>query len=179
VFCFTVTVTDPHSICRSARIGHRWADLDDLPDLLPSLATQHPPVPVTRAQVSRRQLEEPPLAGPLRASARGLDAAEAGAELLIRHAAWLRRSDFRDRFVRTATTITDDTEMADIDWPAAINALDAGELPCSGGEGRMLRLAASLAGGTPVNLRDALSGLDTGNADLVSQAVLHVNGRRQ
>ena len=30
------------------------------------------------------------------------------------------------------------TDMAAIDWPAAIVALDAGELPCSGGEGRIL-----------------------------------------
>ena len=31
VFCFTVTVTDPEAICRSATCGHRWADPSDLP----------------------------------------------------------------------------------------------------------------------------------------------------
>ena len=32
IFCFTVTVTDPEAICRSAMHGHRWADPSDLPD---------------------------------------------------------------------------------------------------------------------------------------------------
>jgi hypothetical protein len=42
----------------------------------------------------------------------------------------------------------------------------------------MLRLAASLAGGTPVNLRDALTGLDGRNVQLVINAVLHASGHR-
>ena len=37
--------------------------------------------------------------------------------------------------------------MAVVDWEAAVAALEAGRLPCSGGEGRILRLAASIAGG--------------------------------
>jgi hypothetical protein len=53
--------------------------------------------------------------------------------------------------------------MAAIDWDAAIAALHAGELPCSGGERRVLELSSSLAGGTPVDLRDAVTGLDDGN----------------
>ena len=69
--------------------------------------------------------------------------------------------------------------MAGIDWPAAITALDTGSLPCSGGEQRMLRLAASLAGGIPVDLRDALTGLDDHNINLVITAVLHASGKRQ
>jgi len=69
--------------------------------------------------------------------------------------------------------------MADIDWPAAITALDTGDLPCSGGEQRMLRLAASLASGIPVDLRDALTGLDDRNINLVITAVLHASGKRQ
>jgi hypothetical protein len=36
--------------------------------------------------------------------------------------------------------------MADVDWDAAINA---GELPCSAGERRILQLSARLAAGTP------------------------------
>jgi ADP-ribose pyrophosphatase YjhB (NUDIX family) len=175
VFCFAVTVTDPDSVCRSAHIGHRWADLDDLPD--PPAPAAHP---APRAAATRHEPEEPPLAlaGALRAHARGLHAAEAGTELLICHATWLHRSDFRDRFVHTGTGITGATELARIDWAAAITALDAGELPCSGGEGRMLRLAASLVDGIPVDLRDALTSLDTRNTDLVSRAVPHANGRR-
>jgi hypothetical protein len=58
-----------------------------------------------------------------------------------------------------------------------IAALD-GSLPCSGGENRMLRLAASLAAGIPVNLRDALTGIDSRGTQLVVQAVLHASGHR-
>lgn len=65
-----------------------------------------------------------------------------------------------------------------MDWQAAITALNTGELPCSGGENRMLRLAASLADGTPVDLRDALTGIDTDNITLMTKAVLHTSGHR-
>lgn len=68
--------------------------------------------------------------------------------------------------------------MADIDWPAAITALDTGDLPCSGGEQRMLRLAASMASGIPVDLRDALTGLDDRNINLVITAVLRASGNQ-
>ncbi len=37
VLCFAVTATDPNSICRSARTGHEWVDLDDF-DRFPSSA---------------------------------------------------------------------------------------------------------------------------------------------
>jgi hypothetical protein len=67
--------------------------------------------------------------------------------------------------------------MAEIDWPAATSALDARHLPCNGEE-RMLRLAASLAGGIPVSLRDTLTGIDHRNIELVITAVLHVWGQR-
>ena len=115
----------------------------------------------------------------LRACARGLYPLEAGVDLLISHASWLDREDFRDQFIHTATSITDGvTTMAEIDWQAAVSALDARELPCSGGEDRMLRLAASLAGGTPVSLRDTLTGIDHRNIELVITAVLHAWGQR-
>jgi hypothetical protein len=68
--------------------------------------------------------------------------------------------------------------MAEIDWPTTITALDTGGLPCSSGEQRMLRLAASLANGIPVDLRDALTGLDDRNIELTITAVLHASGRR-
>ena len=42
----------------------------------------------------------------------------------------------------------------------------------------MLRLAASIAGGTPVSLRDTLTGIDHRNIELVITAVLHASGRR-
>ena len=115
----------------------------------------------------------------LRACARGIYPLEAGTDLLIGHATFLDREDFRDRFVHLGTSITDGiTAMADIDWPAAIGALDDRNLPCSGGEERMLRLAASLADGIPVSLRDALTGIDNRNIGLVITAILHAWGQR-
>jgi hypothetical protein len=122
----------------------------------------------------------PDLPAALRACASGFYPAEASTELLISHGSFLDRSDFTGRFIDTGTSITDGTTtMASIDWPAAITALDTGNLPCSGGEQRMLRLAASLADGIPVDLRDALTGIDDHNINLVITAVLHASGKRQ
>jgi hypothetical protein len=113
----------------------------------------------------------------LRAHARGLYYLEAATELLIDHRAWLHRDDFTV-FITTRPGLAD-AELAHLDWQAAITALNTGELPCSGGEGRMLRLAASLADGIPVDLRDALTGTDTDNITLMTRAVLHTSGHRQ
>lgn len=113
----------------------------------------------------------------LRAHARGLHCLEAAVELLG-HASWLRQGDFLHRFVHTVPGLVDGTPMAPIDWPEAIAALDRGRLPCSGGEDRMLRLAASPAVGIPVDLRAALTGLDGHNAELVAHAVKHATGHR-
>jgi len=72
----------------------------------------------------------------LLACAAGFYPHEAGVGLLITHASFLDRSDFTGRFIRHGLSITDgSTNMAQIDWTAAITALGAGELPCSGGEG--------------------------------------------
>ena len=117
------------------------------------------------------------LSAALRAHARGLSCLEAAVELLISHGRWLRREDFL-HFVHTAPAVTDANPMAPIDWPDAITALDRGQLPCSGGEARMLRLAASLAEEVPVDLRDAPTSLDSSNADLVSHTVKHATGHR-
>ena len=119
--------------------------------------------------------EETPSAELLRAHARGIYAVEAAVELLISHAVWLRRGAFAGRFLRS---IQGDPPMAYIDWADAVTALDSGQLPCSGGEGRILRLAASIADGAPVDLRDALIGLDQRNVERLVQAVRHANGRR-
>ena len=68
--------------------------------------------------------------------------------------------------------------MAAIDWDAAITALHAGELPCSGGERRILELSSSLADGIPVDLRDAVTGLDDGNIARLVTAIRHASGKR-
>ena len=70
----------------------------------------------------------------LRAAADGLYALEAATGLIIAHASWLAREDFT-RFIHVGTSISDPgTELASIDWEAAIRALDAGELPSSSAE---------------------------------------------
>jgi hypothetical protein len=119
------------------------------------------------------------LAAALRAHAAGVYSLEAAADLLIGHASWLHRCDFTTPFINTSRGLCTDSELSYVNWEAAITALDTGNLPCSGGEGRMLRLAASLADGIPVDLRDALTGLDADNINLVAKAVLYVSGRRQ
>lgn len=118
------------------------------------------------------------LAAALRAHAAGAYSLEAAADLLIAHATWLHRCDFTTPFINSSRGPCLDTELSYVDWEAAVTALATGNLPCSGSEGRMLRLAASLADGIPVDLRDALTGLDAGNIRLVAKAVLHVSGWR-
>jgi len=118
------------------------------------------------------------LTAALRACAAGLYPLEAGTALLIANGTFLRRDDFTSRFITLATSISDGTTpMAAIDWDAAITALHAGELPCSGGERRILQLSASLADGIPVDLRDAVTGLDDGNVAKLVTAILHASGK--
>jgi hypothetical protein len=187
-FGFTVTVTDPTRTRRNAMFGHQWMRLDQTPLPLPAATTASSrhflhiaaghPAPVGFLSDAQHQ-EQPALAAELRACANGIYIAEAGCELLINHATWLQRPDFRDQFVHTGLSVTDaTTPMAHIDWTGAVAALDTGRLPCSGGEGHILRLAASLADEVPVNLGKAVTGLDHTNIDLVVQALLHAAGRR-
>ena len=118
------------------------------------------------------------LTAALRACATGIYALEAGVALLINHGTFLRRDDFTTRFIQHGTSISDGvTTMASIDWDTATTALNSGELPCSGGERRILQLAASLAAGTPVSLRDTITGLDDHNTALLLAAIRHASGR--
>ncbi|MDQ1745654.1 MAG: hypothetical protein QOE23_3993 [Pseudonocardiales bacterium] len=116
------------------------------------------------------------LATALRHHARDIYHLEAAAELIIA-GPWLHQTDFTRDFLTTSSSLNDGRRTASIDWPAAIASLDNGELPCSGGERRMLRLTASLANGIPVDLREALTGIDNRNTQLLIHAVLHTSGR--
>jgi hypothetical protein len=116
------------------------------------------------------------LTAALRACAAGLYPLEAGTELLISNGTFLRRPDFTTRFITCGTS--DGTPMAAIDWDAAITALDTGGLPCSGGERHILQLSASLAAGTPVSLRDTVTGLDQDNTARLITAIRHATGKR-
>ena len=112
----------------------------------------------------------------LRNCATGLYPLEAGTELLISNCTFLHRDDFTSRFITCGTNGS--TPMAAIDWDAAITALANGSLPCSGGERRILQLSASLAAGTPVSLRDTVTGLDDNNVARLLAAIRHASGNR-
>jgi hypothetical protein len=102
--------------------------------------------------------------------------AEAAVELLIGHRSWLLRGDFVGEFTEFVGRSATGAPMAFVDWSAAVVALEAGRLPCSSSEGQVLRLAASFGEGVPVDLREAVCGLDGANAMLAARAVLHAAG---
>lgn len=114
----------------------------------------------------------------LRAHAAGLLCVVAAVELLIGHAVWLRRAEFVDRFVGVQADpgLAGRSVLAWVDWRAAVAAVDAGRLPCSGSERQLLRIAASLAQGVPIDLGEALSSFDRVNLGLVAAAVLAAGG---
>lgn len=101
----------------------------------------------------------------LRAWAAHIYASEAGVELLIRagliyeRAPWIAREDGRP-YIDTVQLI------------GCVGVL-------SGGEQRVARIAASLLGGTPVDLSEDLPGLDRNLARLVLAAVAHANGSHE
>ena len=119
------------------------------------------------------------LTAALRACASGIYALEAGVGPLIANGTFLHRDDFTTRFILSGASPASGTRMAAVDWDAATTALAAGELPCPGGERRILKLAASLADGIPVNLRDAVTGIDQHNTQRLVTAILHASGQRQ
>ena len=118
------------------------------------------------------------IAAALHAHAHGIYPGEAAVALVIDHQYWLTRADFLAGFTDTFPGLTDRTPMAAICWPEAVAALDCGQLAGSGSENRILRLAASLADGIPVDLQDAVSSLDDTNLQHVVTAIRHAAGRR-
>lgn len=116
------------------------------------------------------------LARLLRAQATGLLAGLAAVDLLITHRYWLTRPVFTARFVHPVTAGDGARIGAWIDWPAAITALQRGDLPCSASQAAMLRIAASLGADLPVALRDVLGGLDATNIAAVTAAITAANG---
>jgi hypothetical protein len=118
------------------------------------------------------------LAAALRAHAVGLWCAEAAVELLIGHGVWLHRPRFVERFVRVQAepAVVGKTALAWVDWHAAADAVASGQVVCSAGEGRILLIAASIAKGVPLDLGDAVTGLDALNSVLVACAVLAAGG---
>ena len=123
----------------------------------------------------------PPQAAPaglLRSHAAGLLADTAAVDLLIGHRYWLARPVFTARFVHPVSAAGAEPTGAYIDWSAAITALERGQLPCSGSEADMLRIAASLGADLPVTLRQVLGCLDTANIAAVTTAITAANGTK-
>jgi hypothetical protein len=103
--------------------------------------------------------------------------AVAAVELLVGHRSWLLREDF-GVYVESCRGVNG-ASLAAIDWWAAVTALEDGTLPCSSGERQVLRAAASIAGGVPIDLRDAVTSLDATNGVLVARAVLAAGGHHE
>ena len=108
----------------------------------------------------------------MRAHTEGLYCLQAAVELLIGHRRWLGRDDFVGRFVGLVPETAGGGVLAVVAWRAAVRALSSGRLPGSGSEGSVPRIAASIAGGVPVDLSECLSTLDEPNIGPVVDAVL-------
>jgi hypothetical protein len=125
------------------------------------------------------------LAEALRAQAKGAYAAEAVAELLIRHESWLRRHDFVHLIEVFPSFADTSVLMASVDWEAVSELLPAtqdaaGDLAASGSERCILAVAASLAGyPSALPLDDLLIGLDDSNGLLVLRSLQHARRGRQ
>jgi hypothetical protein len=70
-----------------------------------------------------------------------------------------------------------DRQVAAVDFAAAAEAVQ-GMLPCSDGERQVVLVAASIAEGIPVDLREAALCMDAANTARVAQAVCHAAGHR-
>src|SRR5699024_9357357 len=102
----------------------------------------------------------------LRAGAKGIYAEEAGVELLVRQGRAIYEG---------APWIHDDGESAWLDIEALLDGCGA----WSGGEQRIVRLAACLIGDERVNLADALSGNDRRTTALLLAAIAHASGSHE
>jgi len=102
---------------------------------------------------------------------------EAAAELLISHRTWLLREDFLQVAVEVGWEPFRGRQVAAVDFAAAAEAVQ-GVLPCSDGERQVLLVAASIAEGIPVDLREAALCMDAVNAARAARAVCHAAGRR-
>lgn len=107
----------------------------------------------------------------LRAWAKGVYPLEAGVELLIRTSG--------GRFAGSAQPWIEAGDDPGGWWVDAEQLNDVNFVALSGGETRMLRIAASLLNGEPVNLYQQLPGLDRDSAELVLAAIAHAGGTHE
>jgi hypothetical protein len=100
--------------------------------------------------------------------AMGVSAEYAAVDLVANHRVWLLRRDFAP-FIQRGRYHGEPT--ATIRWRTAHTALQRGQLPCSGSQADVLRIAASLGAGIPVRLRDVLGNLDHRDVAHVVRAI--------
>lgn len=116
------------------------------------------------------------LAATLISHAQGQLSGAAAAELITAHATWLTREDFTASHIHAGTS-HDGYHRAQADWRTAITALDTRQLPSTGSEAAILRIAASLGDpAIPVRLARVLGSLDHHNIQLVTTAITRANG---
>lgn len=123
------------------------------------------------------------LAAALRAKAQGYYPEEAAAELLIaaKSADWLSRRDFRHQYMSyNPDGWAGDEEtapMASVRWDEIQKDLDTNKfVVCSSSALEIVLLAGGLAGKLSINLRDAMSSLDTTNTRHFLNAVARRKG---
>ena len=79
--------------------------------------------------------------------------------------------------VKVGWEVFGERQVAVVNFAAAADAVQ-GVLPCSDGERQVLLIAASIAGGIPVDLREAVLCMDAVNAARAARAVCHAAGCR-
>jgi len=115
------------------------------------------------------------LAALIEGTAAGMLADTAAAGLIIAHGHFLHDPAFR-RVIAAGSPVADGQPFAVIRWNAAVTALELGCLHATGSERAVLLIAASIAEGTPVSLRDCLGSLDRRNIALVADAITAASG---
>lgn len=115
------------------------------------------------------------LAALIEGTAAGMLADTAAAGLIIAHGHFLHDPAFR-KIIAAGSSVADGQPFAVIRWNAAVTALELGCLHATGSERAVLLIAASIAEGTPVSLRDCLGSLDRRNIALVADAITAANG---
>jgi hypothetical protein len=116
------------------------------------------------------------LSAALHEHAAGSLADTAAVNLVIAHEVWLRRRDFQEQFLLARYCHPTCAPTVAIRWRAAITALGQGQLPCSGSEANLLRIAAALGTDLPVRLRQTLGNFDARNITLITDAITAANG---
>lgn len=106
--------------------------------------------------------------------AMGINADHAAVDLIANHRVWLLRADFTP-FIQHGRHQSTGDPTAAIRWRAAHTALQRGQLPCSGSEANVLRIASSLGAGIPIRLRHVLANLDHTNIAHVVRAISLAN----